>query len=142
MSSVPAFVDVSGGLCNGPGSFCARQYAAMLQVCCPCQLKKARPEVTQAGTTKQRSKGRSLHRTSPACCQAFLGGIRERSSGENEGSIPQWKGKSHVVCIPKLVSVGSSASTVRRCPAQRGTAEGTKEDSCKQQPVVQVPSLA
>lgn len=76
------------------------------------------------------------------CCQTFLGDTREKSSGEDKGSMPQWKGKSHVICVSKLASVGSSASTVRRCPAQGGKAEGPKEDSCKQQPVVQVPSLA
>lgn len=57
MSSVPAFVDVSGGLCNEPGSFCARQrlpcYRSVVPVSGNSQLKKARPEVTQVGATKQ-----------------------------------------------------------------------------------------
>lgn len=60
MSSVPAFVDVSGGLCDEPGSFCARQRAVMLQECYTCLKELAAEEgksrgdteVTQVGTTK------------------------------------------------------------------------------------------
>lgn len=126
--------------------FLCKATSAVLQECCPCLGKLSVEEGQTRGDTggchKTRSKGGSLYRASCACCQAFLGGIREKSSGENKGNTPQWKGKRCVICIPKLVTVGSSASTVRKCPAQGGKAEGVKEDSCKQQPVVQVPSLA
>lgn len=118
--------------------FCVRQRAAsVVPVPGSSQLKK-----TRGGTGRHhsaRSKGRSLHRASLACCQAFLGGSQERSSGEDKGSIAQWKGKSCVIYIPKQVSVGSSASTVR-CLVQGGEAEGLKENN--QAAVMQVPSSA
>lgn len=112
MSSVPAFVDVSGGPCNGSGPFRTRQHAAMLPECCPClgelSVEEGKTRGDTGGHHETRSKGRSLHRTSPVPCQAFLGGVKERSSGENKGNLSQWKGKSHVICIPHLVSVGSA----------------------------------